>query len=178
MIYPNSKLESTKAGTTNVQAVIDSNWQVIDALLNPALSSADAQYMALLKGIIRTATLPTKRARLEWLPGTPSKPVFRDKHGTIVYAGTITFDMDGPASQSVTLTGDLVVALTTLAEGQEITIYLDPGASLRNLTWPASIRWLGAAAPATIAANKLLAVTLRSRGTTAANVVATFTVEP
>lgn len=175
-LLPTTQLETTEAGTTDVQAIINDNWAGLEEIFAPGTSSGSPVYNVPIRAIIRGA-VPSARSRLEWLPGSPSKAVFRPVHATITYGGTITFDLDAALCQSVTLTGDLIIQTTTLAAGQEITLYLEASGGTRNLTWPASWRWLGTM-PATVASGKILAVNIRSRGTTAAAVVASFQVEP
>ena len=102
----------------------------------------------------------------------------RPAFATLVYAATITLDFTAARTRRTDLTGNVTVAFGTLAAGEDVTLILKGDGSTRNLTWPASVVWLGAAAPATLAANKSLAVRFFSTGTAAADVFATWQVQP
>lgn len=102
----------------------------------------------------------------------------RQAFAILAYASTITLDFQAARTRRTNLTGDVIVAFGTMATGEDVTLILKGDGSTRNLTWPASIVWLGAAAPATLAANKSLAVRFFSTGTTSADVFATWQVQP
>lgn len=172
---PNTGLETHPAGTTNVGGIINANWDTLEALFNPALSSGDPFYNALAKALTRNATLPTTPAALEWGPAT--KPIFRPVLQAVTYAGTVDLPATGPRNTIIALTGDIVITISALAAGREFNLIMQADGTSRAITWPASIIWLGTA-PTSLAAGKTLRVQFLSTGTTAAAVIATFDVQP
>ncbi len=95
----------------------------------------------------------------------------------ITYAASVTVPFDAARHQYIDLTGNITIAFGTLTAGADVTLMMKSDGSSRNLTWPGSVRWLGAAAPSALAANKTIAVRFFSVGTTAADVVATWSVQ-
>lgn len=174
-LLTNTLLETTPVGTTNLAGIINANWSVLEALFNPALSSGDARYNAFLKALTRNA-LPASQSRLEW-DNTNSKIISRPTQAVISYAATITVASQGALCQYCALTGNVTVQFDTIAAGRSVELLLEADGSTRNLTWPASIRWLGTA-PATLAANKQLRVRFEMRTGAAAGITASFAVEP
>lgn len=98
---------------------------------------------------------------------------------------TIDFGLDQDAidttlrrNRTATLSTHTTLATSNLAAGRRLSIYLFAGASLRNLTFPVGWTFLGAAAPASIAANKVGRLDLFSTGFSDTNVIAQWTVQP
>jgi hypothetical protein len=77
-----------------------------------------------------------------------------------------------------TLQANLTLSSANLAAGRWIVVRIVSDGSVRNLTFPGGWVFVGAAAPANIAANKTGLLMLRSYGTTDANVVARWLVQP
>lgn len=75
------------------------------------------------------------------------------------------------------LTGAITYSTTNLAAKRSITIVITNGATLRAFAFPAWIP-LGAALPASIAANKTAVLTVYSPGTTDAACVASYQAQP
>lgn len=94
--------------------------------------------------------------------------------GTIT-AGLINFT--GAAFQTATLSAPITFTTSNLAIGRSVTVRIVADASERAFTFPAW-RFIGSAAPATIAASKTAILTLTSFGTTDANVYAAYAAEP
>lgn len=175
-ILTNTLLETTPVGTTNLAGIINANWSIIEAMMNPALSSGDARYNLPWKALTRNGTLPTGQARLEW-DAANTKAISRLAQAVITYAATITVASQGALCQYCALTGNVTVQFDTIAAGRSVELLLEADGSTRNLTWPASIRWLGTA-PATLAANKQLRVRFEMRTGSASGITASFAVEP
>jgi hypothetical protein len=96
---------------------------------------------------------------------------------TVNHSGSITLSfLQPPVFQKITLVGDATFITSTINSGRELKIKIDPGSSIRNLTFPAW-RWLNAI-PATLAASKFAFLTLRAFGTTDADIIARWDVEP
>lgn len=171
-------LESTPSGSTNLGAIIDGNWTILNSLFDPSLSSGSALYNVVVAALIKSATMPTGPARLEWRPGSPSKPAFRLVYSAVTYSGTLTIAPATAINQYVAVTGNPTISFSTFAAGDDWTLILEASGGTRTITWPASIRWLSGAAPTSIPSGKILSVTFRAKGSTASDLLATFTLEP
>lgn len=99
-------------------------------------------------------------------------------YGSITYAATVTLDMAALNGQvnSIALTGDLTLATSNLAVGQEVELRLVGDSSPRVLTFPTDWRFQGTK-PANIPANKVARLSLQVFGTTNAGVDAVCTVQ-
>jgi hypothetical protein len=97
---------------------------------------------------------------------------------TLTYAATTTFDCDGDGFKTVTLTGNITFASSNRAAGRSVTIRIVGDSSSRTLTWPAGWKWIGAAAPTSLAANKVAVLTVTFFGTADSDAVAAYAVEP
>jgi hypothetical protein len=76
------------------------------------------------------------------------------------------------------LTGNVTLTTTNLFAGGRVEVVITADGSSRNFTFPAGWVFVGAAAPASIAAGKKGVLTLISTGTTDAGVVAKWDVQP
>lgn len=93
--------------------------------------------------------------------------------------GAITFDFNQEQFIDInTLQAALTIASANLAAGRWLHVRIVCDGTLRNLTFPGGWVFVGSAAPASIAASKTGLLSLRSYGTTDANVVATWLVQP
>jgi hypothetical protein len=176
-LLPNTGLEDHPAGTTNVGGIINGNWERIDELFDPALATTDPNYNFLSQALTRGA-LPTTNARLEWdnALATP-KPFWRKFYEAITYAATVTFDMKGGVYQEVTATGNLIIALSNLAPGRELTVIITASGGTRTLTWPVGIIKLGTF-PTSLGSGKSIMVQFVSTNSSLAGVYAKFNIEP
>ncbi len=100
------------------------------------------------------------------------------QHEAIVYAASVNLDFNGLAHKRIDLAGSLSLTATNMDYGRALLLRLAAGGSNRALAFPAGWRWVGGAAPATLAANKLALLRLECFGPTEADVVATYQVEP
>jgi hypothetical protein len=96
---------------------------------------------------------------------------------TLTYSATQTLDFSASAYQNLALTGGVTLASSNLAVGRAITVLLT-AASTQTLAFPAGWIFIGAAAPASLAAGKTAILSLTSFGTTNANVIAAYSAQP
>jgi hypothetical protein len=97
---------------------------------------------------------------------------------TLTWGATTTISFNGNRFETVTLTGNTTFAQTTVAAGRVKTIRIICDGTGRTFTWPAGWIFVGSAAPASIAASKVALLTLTGFGTTDADVVAKYDVQP
>jgi hypothetical protein len=85
---------------------------------------------------------------------------------TLTYAATINLDLASLTGthQILTLTGAVEFTTSNRALGHWVTIFIDPGASNRALTFPAGWTFYSAK-PSTQTANKRAVLTLKANGT-------------
>ena len=96
----------------------------------------------------------------------------------LTYAGTVDVDFDLAANRTLALTGDVIFTTSNRAAGKSEVVKILCDGSDRGFTFPATWIFIGAAAPATIAAGKTAILSLICFGTTDADVLAVYTVEP
>ena len=94
------------------------------------------------------------------------------------YASVLTLNFNTQSCYQVTLAGNITFATSSLNSGSQVLVRVVCDGATRNLTFPAGWKFLGAAAPATIAANKIALLHLMTFGTTDADVLAKWEVEP
>lgn len=98
---------------------------------------------------------------------------------TLGSTGTIDLDANEERSKALaTLTGDITFTTSNLVAGRHLKVRIPNGGTLRNFTFPAGWTFIGAAAPASIAANKTALLELFVWGATDSDVEAKFNVEP
>jgi len=99
--------------------------------------------------------------------------------GTITYAATVDLDLAVLTGQvnSITLTGALELTTSNLANGRVTGLRLIPGASARDLTFPADWKFVSAK-PASLPADKIARLTIEAHGTTNADVIAAIAIQP
>lgn len=91
--------------------------------------------------------------------------------------GTVDIDFNGNGQRTVTLTGNITFTTSNKAAGKSVTVFITGDSSLRTFTFPAW-KFQGAAAPASLAANKTAALTLTCTSTTDASIWAAYAAEP
>jgi hypothetical protein len=112
---------------------------------------------------------------------TTSAPTFSNVQitpSTLTYAATTTIDFSNDGLKTVTLSGNITFATSNLAAGRSVTVRIIGDGSSRTLTFPGTWTFVGAAAPASLAASKTAILTLTSFSTTDANVVAAYAAAP
>ncbi len=97
---------------------------------------------------------------------------------TLPYAGTINLDFNGFGGKRIALTGNTSFTSGAFGFGKQMLVRIVGDVSLRALVWPAAWKWVGAAAPASLAANKTGLLQLWCFGTNESDVVARWLVEP
>ncbi len=97
---------------------------------------------------------------------------------TLTYAGTVHLDFNGFGGKRLALTGNVSFTLGAFGIGKEMLLRIVGDTVLRTLTWPAAWKWVGAAAPANLAANKIGLLQLWCFGTNESDVVARWLAEP
>lgn len=99
-------------------------------------------------------------------------------YGTITYAAQVSLDFSTRDRQinTISLTGNLELLSSNLANGREVRLRLVCDATQRTLTFPTDWKFVGAK-PANIAASKVAVLSLASFGTTNADVVAAYAVQ-
>jgi hypothetical protein len=107
----------------------------------------------------------------------------KDLHYTqqgLLYASSIqiNFALGQYTAQRVSLTGNLTLTGTGYLFGSYRQLFITSDASTRTLTFPAAWKFIGAAAPANIAASKVGLLQLWSYGTTENEVLARWLVQP
>jgi hypothetical protein len=177
---PFTGLETHPDGTTGAAAIINTNWARLEEVFDPGLSSADASYESVWRAFMRTDQDPTTDgASMEWdvSLGT-AKPIWRAGFEVVTYAATVAFDLLGAKLQKITLAGNLTFdPLVNQKAGRTVTsILIVADGSLRTLTFPAWT-FVGAAAPANIAANKTGKLKVLATGELAADVIVEWSVE-
>lgn len=155
---PTTQLENHPAGSTGLNGIINANWERLEAIFLPiATASYDSQ--------------------ITWASGTKKFQV-RAANAAPAYAASVEVDFTGAMLQQIgTLTGNLTLTTSNRAAGRRATVVIRADGSSRTLTFP-GWTWLGAAAPASIAANKTGLLELISTGTDDASVLARWTVQP
>lgn len=156
-LQPATGLETHPAGTIGLNGIIDGNWQRLEAIF-AAMETAGPDDAFFWDATGKTFTRRTAQSAL-------------------TYAGTTNIDLAAALTQTLALTGNLTLTTSNRAAGRRVSVVITADASLRTLTFPAW-KFLGAAAPADIAAGKTGLLELHSTGTTDAAVIAHWTVEP
>lgn len=90
----------------------------------------------------------------------------------------IVFGGAGAGSSSVVLAGNLALISNSLGAGAMRLLRIVCDATPRNLSFPAGWKFVGGAAPVSIAASKVALLEMWSYGVTDADVVARYSVEP
>ena len=98
---------------------------------------------------------------------------------TITWNGTKdTVDFSINHFQTLTLAGNDTLYSANVAAGYEVYLRIKADGSTRTLGFPSGWTFAGSAVPTTIAANKTAILYLRSYGTTDADIVAVYSVQP
>lgn len=100
-----------------------------------------------------------------------------DTIASLAYSATTDIDFDLNETVTLDITGNITFTTSNKAAGKRKTIKILADGSTRTFTFP-SWKFIGAAAPASIAANKTAILTLECFSTTDASIVAAYAVEP
>lgn len=98
---------------------------------------------------------------------------------TLPYFATLelNFDPELIPDCSVSLQGNLTLVTRNLHANCSMSLRIIADGSTRTLVFPSGWRFLGAAAPASIAANKVALLSIKSYGTTDADVLVAYSAE-
>jgi hypothetical protein len=176
-VLPNTRLETHPDGTVGVVSIIGGNWERLEALFGSGLATSDPSYNLFASALLRAAVPATNGAVIEWREVTTPKR-FVARAGTSTSTGAaLAVDFQGPKKYVLTLNGNVTFTTSNRADGWQSTVIVKADASVRNLTFPAWV-FVGAAAPATIAANKTAVLELWCNGVNDTDIVARWTVQP
>lgn len=103
---------------------------------------------------------------------------FRGTPAALSYGTTTTIDFATRDMLDLGLTGNVGFLTSNLAAGRQVLIRITTDASIRTFSSFPAWKFIGSAAPATQAASKVAHLRLTSWGTTDADVVAEYFVEP
>ena len=96
----------------------------------------------------------------------------------LAYASAVNINFQTFAGKRLTLAGNVTFSASGYLFGAYVNMRIVCDGSVRTLGFPAGWKFVGAAAPASIAANKTALLRLYSFGTTEADVIAHYLVEP
>jgi hypothetical protein len=96
----------------------------------------------------------------------------------LTYATGVNINFQSFAGKRLTLAGNVTFSGSGYLFGAYVIVRIVCDGTLRTLGFPANWKFVGTAAPASIAANKTALLRLWSFGTTEADVVANYLVEP
>jgi len=99
--------------------------------------------------------------------------------GTITYAASVALnlaELDGEVN-TITLTGNLQLTTSNLANGRRTGLRLIAGAATRTLTFPVDWQFVSTK-PATLPANKVARMTIECHGSSNASVIAGISIQP
>lgn len=128
-------------------------------------------------GVSQGTTLPAN-----WQPCIQGEigPAWSPTLDIIPYAATVNIDFDDAEYISINdVSGNLTLTGSNYNAPRELVVRLvESGGASRTLTFPASWKFLGAAAPASLAANKTGILRLIGFDSNATGVMAIWTVQP
>jgi len=101
----------------------------------------------------------------------------KDAHSTLTYASTTNLDFDTDNFRTVTLTGNVTFTTSNKGTMKEKVVRVICDTSSRTFLFPSGWVWLGAAAPASIAASKTAILSLKCFGSAESDIVAAYSVE-
>lgn len=133
---------------------------------------------ALARGLVKKVRFVTTDdgKQLRW-SNSLQQFVLYGGYATLTYASTVTLDFSVGGQQVISLTGNITFAASNMTQGTSLKLIIKADSSTRNFTFPGWV-FIGASAPASIAANKTAILTLECTGTTAGSVIASYAVQP
>lgn len=96
---------------------------------------------------------------------------------SLTYAASVELDFATFQDKTINLSGDLTLTTANLTAGSGVSIRIVCDGSNRNFNFPVGWTFIGGTVPASIDAGKTAILSLRSYGTTDADVVAGYSVE-
>lgn len=163
----NAEFETLNGVTSNIQTQLDSKLDAdlaTDLVAGTDIAEADS---VVYNDVSDTNTpklgsIPTLRQRIR------TKPIGTSLGTT----GTVNLDFTAlqATEQRINMTGDITFTTSNITAGANFDVRLVAGASSRTVTYPAGWVSFGVALPTTIAAGKVVRLTLSSGGTANADV--------
>ena len=129
-----------------------------------------------LTGNASTATALATARTIDGVSFDGSGNITTITHSTLTYAGTTDIDLTGDDFRTITLTGNITFTTSNRAAARSITLKIIGDSSLRTFTFP-SWKFVGGAAPASLAANKIAVLTITAFGTADTDIVAAYAAE-
>jgi len=102
----------------------------------------------------------------------------QNEQSSLSYSATTDLDFTGTGARALDITGDITFTTSNKAAGRMLKVKILCDGTGRNFTFPAGWKWVGAAAPASIAASKTAILSLECWGSNESDVVAAYAVEP
>lgn len=99
-------------------------------------------------------------------------------HSVLAYAATTNLDFAAEGYRSLTLAGNVTFTTSNRGAAKVLTIRIIGDGSIRTLTFPVGWKFVGAAAPASLAANKIAILSVTCFGSADTDIVATYSAEP
>lgn len=96
----------------------------------------------------------------------------------LTYAASVALDFNGGELQTLALTGDVILTTSNLSAGKRMMVAITADGTPRNYTFPGGWTFVGAAAPATIAASKTALLRLESLTAADSGVIAQYAEQP
>jgi hypothetical protein len=96
----------------------------------------------------------------------------------VPYAGNTVLNFGSFGTKRIALAGNVAFSAVGMGFGVSLVLRIVCDGTARTLTWPAGWKFVGSAAPTSIAANKTALLRLWCFGTTDNDVVAQYLVEP
>ena len=165
-------------GFTSSTVVTVGVTQTIAAQTFEVFRTDQTNFTALARGLVKKSRILTAddAKHIRWSDAL-QQFVLYGGFATITYAGTVNLDLSVGGLQTVSLTGNITFTSGSYAGGRSMTVRIKADSSTRNLNFP-GWTFVGATAPANIAANKSAILKLNCFGTTAADVLAEYAVQP
>ena len=103
---------------------------------------------------------------------------FANQLGPLTYSASVQLRMDQYGFKTLDLTGDVTFTVSPKVVGGRLAVLVRAGAAQRALSFPAGMKFVGAAAPTSLAANKCGLLQLLCFGALDSEVVARWLAEP
>lgn len=154
-----STLETHPTGTINKNGIINGNWEILNAMLDPDLTDTDPTYGALY-GVIEDAVNGQRGMT------------------TLTSAATVNVSMKGRRMQKLSIAHDVTTLnVNDKKAGREVVLLITADGTDRDITWNVSHKWAGTAIT-TIPANKSARITIACTDTTNSGVYLSGTLQP
>jgi hypothetical protein len=110
-------------------------------------------------------------------PQGPTGPEGSFPHSVLAYSATTDLNFDADDYRSLTLAGNVTFTTSNRGAPKALSIRIIGDGSTRTLTFPAW-KFVGAAPPASLAANKIAILSVTCFGSADTDIVAAYSAEP